>query len=109
MKTINIDDAAELAIVCKKGRDFDLEVDLKRPLSGESFSMAVMEDDLEILRFELGNGLSVSGTKVRLQKTHSEMDVSTGCFMYDLVELKDGAANNLLVGAFTIKPSSTAL
>lgn len=109
MRTIDVDEAAELTIWCKANRTFDMAVNLNRSTSGKSYKLQVKSNDTLLLSFASGSGLSLQPTAVQLYKSPSEMDLPTGCYGYDLVEISGANAENIFFGWFIIQPAYTTL
>lgn len=109
MRTIDVDEAAELTIRCKANRTFDMAVNLNRSTTGKSYKLQVKSHDTNLLTFALGEGLTIQPTAVQLYKSPSEMDLPTGCYEYDLVETSGTNAENVFFGWFIIQPAYTTL
>ena len=107
---LDIEEAQDLQIRCRKSRTFDLDVDTQSDLTGRTLKMQVRDDSgTLILTFQPSDEtLTVVGTTVRLRQTDTAMNVPCGCFRYDLIARHtDGFTETLLEGDFLIKPSIT--
>ncbi|WP_080058309.1 hypothetical protein [Spirosoma aerolatum] len=104
----NLDTGAQLDLSAKKGRTFQLDIDLHRPLSGYTFRMQVKnESDAVKLDFTMGDGITIADTKILLDKSDEDMDIDTGTYQYDLIEEISGTVNTILYGTLLIEPSVT--
>ena len=114
MKIINVDEAAELTLQCKKNRTFDLTVNLNRDTLDKSYKLQVNSNDtplagLSLLTFTPGDGLTINPRSLTLLKSPHEMDLPTGCYQYDLVEISGDQAENVFFGWFIVEPSFTTI
>lgn len=110
MITINTDEAAELAIQAKVKRSFDITVNLKAATTGKTYKMEVRGTGPDpVLSFMPGSGLTIDGMAIKLKKTPAQMDIPTGAYNYDLVEITtaDGTVENVFYGPFIALPSYT--
>mgnify|MGYP001811235444 CR=1 FL=1 len=105
MRFIDVDDSAKLDIRCKRNRSFDLTINLNKDTTGKTYQLQVDNG----LTFSVGNGLTINARSITLSKLPALMDVATGVFAYDLVEIDGGKVNNVFYGNFIIEPSVTSL
>ena len=103
--TIDTDEAVELDIYCKRGRTFDLELDLKKPLTGD-YKLKAVSTNQESFALAIGSGITIAGQSLVLQRSHEDMaTLATGIYQYELVELINNRADNLMTGKIFVKPS----
>ena len=105
MRFIDVDDSAKLDIRCKRNRSFDLEINLNKDTTGKTYKLQVSNG----LTFAVTNGLTINARSITLSKLPGAMDLATGVFTYDLVEIDGGKANNVFHGNFILEPSITTL
>ncbi len=112
MQTIDIDSSQELTIRTKQARSFQLAFNLNRNLTGKSFRMDVTggyDTEGPVVSFSPGDGLVVNGMSVELSKTPDLMNIPTGVYAYDLVEITGTVAENIFHGPFIVEPSITTI
>jgi len=116
MAEINTDKSVSVPITVKRGDTLPEitfsfnENGVQADLTGNSFKMYVATKTSKkiVLRFEDGNGLSVSDNVVTLSKTADEMKITPGIYNYDLQRTySDGTVRTLITGTFTVNDDIT--
>ncbi|RIV21369.1 hypothetical protein DYU11_18355 [Fibrisoma montanum] len=99
--SINIDEANELTIFCKRLRTFDLQIDVDRPLAGTYVLTATPEAG--------GTGFTIPvdkvGQQLRISRSHTDMNMPTGVYDYNLTQEADGRSENIFFGKLIVQPS----
>jgi hypothetical protein len=109
MKLIDVDNSDELTIRTRQARSFALAFNLNRNLAGKTYRMDVAGNDGPVISFSANDGLVVNGSSVELTKTPDQMNIPTGVYAYDLVEITGNQAENVSHGAFIVVPSVTTI
>lgn len=109
MKFIDVDSSEQLTIHTKQARSFALAFNLNRNISGHTFCMDVVGSTGPVVSFRAGDGLVINGSSVELTRTPDLMNVPTGVYAYDLVEVIGDVAENIYHGPFIVEPSITTI
>ncbi len=123
MPTVNLDTAARLDIICRKGDSFELVVqfDSNAGLYGSTileglYSMDIREtDDASALALPSGNAMSIavddSTQKMTISNTGDNMDeIDAGLYVYDVQYASAGATGTIttyLTGTFEVREDVT--
>ena len=90
MATVNLDTAARLDIICRRGDSFKLEIDFNEevPTSGWKMDVLTSTGGTSILAdtvfsYPVTNG-EETNSKLTIEATASEMLVNAGLYVYDL-------------------------
>ena len=113
MPTVNLDTAARLDIICRKGDSFSLTVEFDQDLPSGTYNMQVRpsDDDNSGAAF-LGLNVAVSGgdaKKLEITASPSDMNKDAGLYVYD-VQYKNADSSTIttyLFGTFEIKEDVT--
>jgi len=112
MAVVNLDTAARLDIICRKGDSFSLTVEFDANMpnpddAGVTYTMVVRETDTATGAHEEGflfERDSSDSKKITITNTASNMDVASGLYVYDLqvVNGATGPTKTYLYGTFRI-------
>ena len=110
MATVNLDTAARLDIICRKGDSFSLtvEFDANMPDPGEetvTYTMVVRETDTSTGAHEDGFTFTRDAgdsKKITITNTASNMNVASGLYVYDLQVVASTGTKTYLYGTFRI-------
>ncbi|GAB2586468.1 hypothetical protein [Spirosoma areae] len=106
---IEVNKAIERDIHCKANRSFSLNLDVGHSTIGKGYKLEVRGFGADpILTFEPGDQ-DVLARSVNLYKSMVDMDVMTGCYSYDLVEIEGNDAVSLFTGSFVIEPGVSTI
>lgn len=118
MAVVNLDTAARLDIICRKGDSFSLTVEFDTEIPDQQapssfWKLDVQETDTsetQIIQLD-GNSFSRDSEntkKLTITATGSEMNVASGLYVYDLQhETTAGARKTYLYGTFRINEDVT--
>lgn len=91
MATVNLDTAARLDIVCRKGDSFQLVLDFGVAIPATSWKLdvltkseggsSILADD--VFSYTRGDG-DATNSKLTIEATATEMQVAAGLYVYDL-------------------------
>ncbi len=123
---VNLDSAARLDITCRKGDTFILFVDFGFDLSADyqadewKLQVRTDEDDTGAPILDITNGETTyftiedgdeDNSKLKITIPSSDMDITSGLYVYDLEVLNDEVTPNLrktwLYGLFTVTEDIT--
>lgn len=112
MATVNLDTAARLDIVCRKGDSFSLTIEFDANMpnpadAGVTYTMVVRETDTSAGAHEDGFTFTRDGNdskKITIANTATNMNVASGLYVYDLqvVNGSTGPTKTYLYGTFRI-------
>lgn len=110
MAVVNLDTAARLDIICRKGDSFSLTVEfdaaMPNPSDGDvTYSMVVRETDTATGAHEDGflfERDASDSTKITITNTATNMNVSSGLYVYDLQVVTTSTTKTYLYGTFRI-------
>ena len=112
MAVVNLDTAARLDIICRKGDSFSLTVEFDANMpnpddAGVTYTMVVRETDTATGAHEEGFEFerdSSDSKKITITNTASNMNVASGLYVYDLqvVNGATGPTKTYLYGTFRI-------
>ena len=126
--TVNLDTAARLDIVCRKGDTFVLALDFGKEMANTSPTSATGGDaasyELQVRETDTATGttLTMSGnevvvsdgkktdSKITITKAAASMNVDAGVYVYDFQQtLASGTVKTYLYGTFTINEDVTVV
>lgn len=102
MATVNLDTAARLDIVCRKGDSFQLVLDFGTavPTSGWKLDVETADDGGSSILADTVFSYSVSAgdatnSKLTIEASATEMNVTAGLYVYDLQNTDSDSSNNI--------------
>ena len=117
MAVVNLDTAARLDIICRKGDSFSLTVEFDTEIPnpndvGSVWKLHVQETDTsesQIISIEDGFSRDAENTKkLTITATGAKMNVTSGLYVYDLQhEATSGTRKTYLYGTFRINEDVT--
>lgn len=120
--TVNLDTAARLDIICRKGDTFTLALDFGKSIADAATSassewdMDVRESDTASttvlndtdFAYSISNG-TATNSKLTITATASTMEVNSGLYVYDLQQTSNSVVKTYLYGTFTINEDVTVV
>jgi hypothetical protein len=102
MATVNLDTAARLDIVCRKGDSFQLVLDFGTtvPTSGWKMDVETADDGGSsiladtVFYYNVTDGDDTS-SKLTIEASATEMNVTAGLYVYDLQNTDSDSSNNI--------------
>jgi len=120
--TVNLDTAARLDIICRKGDTFTLALDFGKSIADTATSSS-SEWDMDVRESDTATGTVLNDTdftysitdgtatrsKLTITASASTMNVTSGLYVYDLQQTTSAAVKTYLYGTFTVNEDVTVV
>jgi hypothetical protein len=120
--TVNLDTAARLDIICRKGDTFTLALDFGKSIADAATSSS-SEWDMDVRESDTATGTVLNDTdftysitdgtatrsKLTITASASTMNVTSGLYVYDLQQTTTAAVKTYLYGTFTVNEDVTVV
>jgi len=120
--TVNLDTAARLDIICRKGDTFTLALDFGKSIA-DTATASSSEWEMDVRESDTATGTVLNGTdftysitdgtatrsKLTITASASTMNVTSGLYVYDLQQTTSAAVKTYLYGTFTVNEDVTVV